>query len=308
MARRMAEEELPAMEAKPEERAPAVERAPRRPARTAKKEDASPKRPRLVQVLYWTIPIFALAAAFLAVAAFHRVESFLINDQRFHLEGSAEYGRTPEHLNIAGLKRASESEILRVFESDFGRSLYLLSVNERRQAILAVDWVKDATVSRRWPNQLYVRIVEREPVAVAQVNVRNAAPAFQMIDIDGVLLPIPRGEKVDKYPVLTGFGTNEAKATRKMRVEHAAAMLQELGSMRSMLAEIDVRDPGNLQATLQVEANAVTLRMGNRNYRKRLQNFLKHQERIRLERPEARTFDLRIDGRITAVEGETHGD
>jgi len=308
MARRIAEEELPLVEANQEERAPVAERTPRRTARTAKKEEAVPKRRRLVQLLYWTIPVFALAGAFLVVAAFHRVESFLINDQRFHLQGSADYGRAPENLNLAGLKRASQSEILRVFESDFGRSLYLLSVNERREALLKVDWVKDVTVSRRWPNQLHVRIVEREPVAVAQVNVRNAAPAFQMIDMDGVLLPIPRGEKVDKYPVLTGFGTNEAKATRKMRVEHAASMMQELGPLRSMLAEIDVRDPGNLQATLAVNANAVTLRMGNRNYRKRLQNFLNHHERIRQERPEARTFDLRIDGRITAVEGETHGD
>lgn len=306
MARRIVEEELPLVEAKQEEKAPAGERAPRR-ARTAKKEEAVPKR-RRINLLYWSIPVFALAGAFLVVAAFHRVESFLINDQRFQLQGSAEYGKTPENMNLAGLSRASQAEILRVFENDFGRSLYLLSVGERRESLLKVDWVKDVTVSRRWPNQLHVRIVEREPVAVAQVNVRNAAPVFQMIDLDGVLLPIPRGEKMDKYPVLTGFGTNEAKATRKMRVEHAVAMLKELGPLRAMLAEIDVRDPGNLQATLAVDANAVTLRMGNKNYRKRLQNFLNHQERIRQERPEARTFDLRIDGRITAVEGETHGD
>ena len=135
--------------------------------------------------------MFALAGAFLVVAAFHRVESFLINDQRFHLQGSAEYGQTPANLNLAGLKRASQAQILRVFENDFGRSLYLLSVGERREALMKVEWVKEATVSRRWPNQLHVRIVEREPVAVAQVNLREAAPLFQMIDLDGVLLSIP---------------------------------------------------------------------------------------------------------------------
>ncbi|MBS1828338.1 MAG: FtsQ-type POTRA domain-containing protein [Acidobacteria bacterium] len=307
MARRIVEEELPLDEAKQEEKAPVVERAPKRATRSAKKEDAVPKR-RWIQWLYWTIPVFALAGAFLVVAAFHRVESFLINDQRFHLHGNADYGKAPENLNLTGIKRAPQADIQRVFENDFGRSLYLLSVNDRREALLKVDWVKDATVSRRWPNQLVVRIIEREPVAVAQVNVRGASPVFQMIDMDGMLMPIPRGEKVDKYPVLTGFATNEAKPSRKMRVEHAMAMLSDLGPLRSMFAEIDVRDPGNLQATLQVDSNAVTLRMGNKNYRKRLQNFLNHQERIRQQRPEARTFDLRIDGRITAVEGETNGD
>jgi cell division protein FtsQ len=307
MARRIVEEELPLLEAQQEEKAPAGERAPRRATRTARKEEAVPKR-RRINLFYWSIPVFALGAAFLVVAAFHRVESFLINDQRFHLAGSPEYGKVPENLNLAGLQRASQPEILRVFENDFGRSLYLLPVKERREALLQVAWVKDATVSRRWPNQLHVRIVEREPVAVAQVNVRDAAPTFQMIDVDGVLLPIPRGEKVDKFPVLTGFSTNEARESRQMRVQHAIAMLQDLGPLRSRLAEIDVRDPGNLQATLPVDSHAVTLRMGNKNFRRRLQNFLNHQERIRQQRPEARIFDLRIDGRITAVEGGTNGD
>ena len=111
---------------------------------------------------------------------------------------------------------------------------------------------------------------------------------------------------MDRYPVLTGFTANDAKASRKMRVQHAVDMLAELGPLRSMLAEIDVRDPGNLQATLQVDSHAVTVRLGNKNFRKRLQNFLNHQGRIREQRPEARMFDLRLDGRITAVEGETN--
>ena len=306
MARRIVEEELPLLEANVEEKRPHGERPLRRAPRTAKKDESNTKK-RKINWLYWSIPVLALAAAFLTAAAFHRVESFLINDQRFHLKGSPEYGKTPENLNIFGLKRASQAAILRVFENDMERSLYLISVEDRRNALKKVEWVKEATVSRRWPNQLQVRIEEREPVAVAQINLRNAAPVFQMIDAEGVLQSIPKGEKVDQYPVLTGFSPNEAKETRKMRVEHAMAMLRELGPLRSLLAEIDVRDPGNLQSTLQVDSQAVTIRLGNKNYRKRLQNFLNHQRRIREQRPDARMFDLRIDGRITAVEGESNG-
>lgn len=307
MARRIvADEEYSLVEERPDERPPAGERPARRAARAAKKEDAGPKR-RRINLLYWSIPVFALAAAFLFVVAFHRVESFLINDERFHLQGSTEYGQLPPNLSLTGLRRASQAQVLRVFEKDLGRSLYLLPVEERRDALLQVDWVKEATVSRRWPNQVYVRIVEREPAAVAQINLRGSAPLFQMIDEDGVLLPIPRGEKLDRFPVLTGFTANEAKGSRKMRVGHAIAMLNELGALRSLLAEIDVRDPGNLQALMQSGGQAVTVRLGNRNFRKRLQNFLNHQERIQRQRPEARVFDLRIDGRITSVEGEANG-
>ncbi len=44
---------------------------------------------------------------------------------------------------------------------------YLLG--ERRRRLLAVDWVKDASVSRRWPNRVSVNVIERRPVAFAQI-------------------------------------------------------------------------------------------------------------------------------------------
>jgi hypothetical protein len=45
----------------------------------------------------------------------------------------------------------------------------------------------------------------------------------------------------------------------------------------------------------------VNLMLGDENYEDRLKNFLANYNEIREKRPDAKTFDLRVDGVITAV-------
>ena len=40
-----------------------------------------------------------------------------------------------------------------VFNDDSGRSIYLLPLLDRRQTLRTVDWVKDASIVRLWPNR-----------------------------------------------------------------------------------------------------------------------------------------------------------
>ena len=40
-----------------------------------------------------------------------------------------------------------------------------LPLRQRREELLRLQWVKDATVTRIWPNRLRIQVVEREPVA-----------------------------------------------------------------------------------------------------------------------------------------------
>ena len=57
-----------------------------------------------------------------------------------------------------------------VFAATSGRSVYLCPISQRREQLLAIDWVEEATVSRIWPNRLSVAIRERKPVAFVQVE------------------------------------------------------------------------------------------------------------------------------------------
>src|SRR6185436_3077069 len=110
---------------------------------------------------------------------------------------------------------------------------------------------------------------ERTPVAFAQINVTDSAPRFHLIDAEGVLLPIPRGEKFETFVVLTGLSGKELEASRRLRVQQVMAMLKEIGPLGAYLSEVDVRDPGNLSAAVQVDREVVTVRLGSRNHRSR---------------------------------------
>src|SRR5437588_10815589 len=92
-----------------------------------------------------------------------QVELFLIRDPRFTLTPPAEYGEESPALHLTGMKFASRSQILRTFQQDVGRSLYLFPMAERRKALLRIPWVKDASIQRSWPNQVSVQITERQP-------------------------------------------------------------------------------------------------------------------------------------------------
>jgi hypothetical protein len=65
---------------------------------------------------------------------------------------------------------------------------------------------------------------------------------------------------------------------------------------------VDASDPENIRIVAQVDRRVVTLLLGDGNYAHRFQNFLSHYPEIRKGSPQAKVFDLRLDGRFTVKE------
>src|SRR5450755_632201 len=95
------------------------------------------------------------------IYASERFAQFLIRDTRFFLPGPADYGLESPNLEIHGIRYASRQQVLRLFEQDYGRSLYLFPLTARRNELLRVRWIHDAAISRIWPNRVVVQITER---------------------------------------------------------------------------------------------------------------------------------------------------
>jgi cell division septal protein FtsQ len=226
---------------------------------------------------------------------FHRVEQFLIRDPRFALDG----GDVPagaEALLITGVSHASRHALERVFAEDSGRSVYLIPLSDRRTTLRTVDWVKDATVARLWPNRVLVRVTERKPVAF--VTLRSGSPA--LIDADGVILPPTQGHF--DLPVLDGVQDTGTLSERRERVQLMLRLLSDLGPPGRRISEIDVSDRDNLKVTQPYQGQLVTLLLGDHDFAARYGNFLNHYAEIQRRLPGARTLDLRLEDRITVVE------
>lgn len=239
------------------------------------------------------IAVASLIVLVASIYVFHRMEQFLIRDPRFALAG---IDADPAAIEVAGAAHASRAQIERVFSIDLGRSVYLLPLTERREELRTVDWVKDASIARIWPNRVVVSVHERKPVAFLTLGPSR----FGLIDEDGVILP-PAPDRFT-LPVLTGVHANDSLAERRDRVRRMSRLMQDLGQNARDISEIDVSDRDNLKVTVPRDGHIMTLLLGDRDFARRYQIFLNHYGDIKRQRPNSGTLDLRLDDRITAVD------
>jgi cell division protein FtsQ len=236
------------------------------------------------------------------ILTWHRTEEFLIKDDRFRIpEAELVNGHSP-NLAVEGVHYASPSQVRHIFAEDLGRSLYLVPIRKRREQLLAIDWVEDATVAKIWPNTLKVTVHERSPVAFVHLGSQ-----FALIDKDGYILR-PRVASRFTLPVVTGIREAEPLEHRKARVRLVLDMLKAIGPLANQISQINVRDPNDLIVEEHVNKEVLNLMLGNENYAERIRNFLGNYAEIKSRRPEAKTLDLRVDGIITAVGANEHAE
>jgi len=228
----------------------------------------------------------------IALYAFYRVEQFLTRDSRFTLSAADD---TPT-LEIMGASHASRRSIEAVFAEDQGRSVYLMPLGSRRDTLRTVDWVRDASVARVWPNRVIVRVSERMPVAFVTLSSRR----FALIDDDGVILPPAKDHFT--LPVLTGVRAADPLPVRRERVHRMLGLIADLAGAGGNISEIDVSDRDNLKVSLPYEGRVLTLLLGDHNFAARYTNFMSHYQEIQKRLPGAAILDLRLEDRITVVE------
>src|SRR2546423_7189836 len=182
-----------------------------------------PKQPKPSKIrwrLWLTLALWSIVFVSTAMAA-RSVQRFVYNDPRFTL--------SQRRMSVEGAVYASHSRILQTFAPDFGLSVFQVPLAERRRRLLAIDWVRDASVSRIWPDRIVVRIWERKPVAFVNLPLAGSSQfRFTLIDAEGVLLSPPPRVKFH-FPVLRGVEEVQTEAERKEAVQAMMRLLDDLG-------------------------------------------------------------------------------
>ncbi len=104
-----------------------------------------------------------------------------------------------QNIEIVGLRRLTPELIRR--QAGLGPETNLLALSPTRveRALLAHPWIARAELTRKWPHRLYLRIQEREPVALVQMG------ELYYVDRQGSLFkPQSPGDPHD-FPVITGL-------------------------------------------------------------------------------------------------------
>jgi cell division protein FtsQ len=104
---------------------------------------------------------------------------------------------------VQGTRRMDARPIYRIALDQRTTALPLVDVAAIRERLLDYGWVKDARVSRRYPDTLVVDIVERSPAALWQDGNR-----LSLIDAEGHVLDKVPVTRMPDLPLLVGAGAN----------------------------------------------------------------------------------------------------
>jgi len=231
-----------------------------------------------------------------------QLEHFLIRDPQFTLAVPPDPGEDSPAVEIIGVKHASRSYVSGTFDKDYGKSIYLMPLRQRRDELLRLQWVKDARVTRVWPNRLQIRITEREPVAFVQLPGESTLP---LIDEDGHIL-MPETQETLNLPVLSGVLREQGDEDRRLRVRRLQKLVTDAGpDLAAKISEVDASDPDNLKVMQDAGGKAVTLIIGNRYFKRRLEKFKQNADDLLRRDPAKTIFDLRKDGSIYARPSQT---
>ena len=196
---------------------------------------------------------------------------------------SGRLGLTVSDIRVEGRETTDRETILAALAVGPSAPILAVSPTRAKDRLEALPWVRTALIERRLPGTIYVRLVDRKPLALWQHGGK-----IELIDHEGDVIPIARLDRFAKLPMVVGEGAER----------HAAELLEMLASE----PELDTRV-------------TAAIRVGDRRWNIRIDNAIDvllpadgaanaWSQLARLERSsailkrEVLTIDLRLPDRL----------
>jgi cell division protein FtsQ len=158
------------------------------------------------------------------------------------IEASARLGFRVSDIRVEGRATTDRETILAALGARPGTPILAVDPERAKEQLESLPWVHSALIERRLPNTIYVRLVEREPMALWQHGGK-----IDLIDRSGAVIPVTRLDRFAKLPMVVG---EEAAG-------HAAGLLQMLASQPDLAARVTAAiDVGGRRWNLRLD-NAI---------------------------------------------------
>lgn len=195
-------------------------------------------------------------------------------------------GFAVQALYLEGRNRTSMEDIDKALGVKKGDPILRLSISEARARLEKIESVKFAAVERALPGTVYVRIVEREPVALWQNQGKLA-----LVDDNGVVMTGIDSAPYQKLPLIIGDGAPS----------HIAELMTILSTepelAKRFSAAIHVGDR-RWNIRLSGQAGTIEVRLPEANPSdawKKLADLQAHQQLLDRD---VRVIDLRLEGKM----------
>lgn len=107
-------------------------------------------------------------------------------------------------LHLTGNVRTKPAEIMAALGFKAGQSIFGVNLRQARARLMALPWVADAEVKRRYPDDISVRIVERVPYARWQ-----SPHGLVLVERQGHVITAANADHYGTLPLLLGSGAPE---------------------------------------------------------------------------------------------------
>ncbi|HEY5459574.1 MAG TPA: cell division protein FtsQ/DivIB [Sphingomicrobium sp.] len=230
----------------------------------------------------WAFGLFALAIVGVALVALDvpaklgQAAGEAVGDAGFRVKS----------VDVQGIKRMDPRPVYEIALDQKTTAMPLVDVADIRKRLLEFGWVKDARVSRRFPDTLVIDIVERKPAALWQDEDR-----LTLIDAEGVVLDRVPVAQMPDLPLLIGKGANAQTVPLERLLDKAPSLKPQLVSATWV---------GQRRWDLSFQSGeTVALPEGEAAATSALVRFAKMDQSAGLLGRGILRFDLRIPGKMT---------
>jgi len=194
-------------------------------------------------------------------------------------------------LAISGLngplKRVTEDEIAGRAEFEVGTNVFRVDLNAIRERVEGLSWVQYAIIQRVLPDQIIVKVVEREPIGLARIG----GEVYQF-DSEATILDVDAAASTS-FPILDGLRARNGETNLK-KVEIYRKTLDELG--QNDLSEVHIND--KLEVAVVSASDPMIVALGTSDYRMRWVKYLQLKAQIQQQYPGAVKIDLRFKNQV----------
>ncbi len=264
--------------ARPKSRKPTGVAVPRKLAKRLSVEQAEANR-----LATWAFGLFVLAILIVGMIALE----VPVKLGRAAGEAVGDAGFRVRSVTVQGTRRMNPGPLYRIALGSRTTALPLVDVAGIRDQLLGFGWVKDARVSRRYPDSLVIDIVERDPAALWQDG-----PRLSLIDAEGHVLDKVPVSRMPDLPLLVGTGANG----------HAQGLDRLLARAPTIKAQlVSASWIGQRRWDLAVQTGEViALPEGEAAAAEALAKFAEKDKSAGLLGRGIKRFDLRIPGKMIA--------
>jgi cell division protein FtsQ len=199
------------------------------------------------------------------------------------IELSAALGLVVNDIEVEGRETTDPATIMRALAADHGTPILAVSPSRAKQQLESLPWVRSASIERRLPHTLFVRLVERRPLAVWQHRGKQ-----ELIDRQGETIPVKDLGPFAKLPTVVG---EDAPAHAAKLIEMLASE-PELASRVTAAVRVDER-----RWNLRID-NAVDVMLPQENPAQAWSRLAQLERSNNLLKREVQAVDLRLPDRL----------